>query len=61
MTVTHDELERVAALLEKFAAESHEEAVNLDLPIDERRMWSFEAIAYETAAARLRKVALTKG
>ena len=57
MSMTY-ELQRVAELLDEFAAESGEQAANPDLPIEERRRWLSEEIAYETAAKRLREVQL---
>lgn len=57
--VTYDDLHRVAQLLDESAEECYEEAGNRDRPVDDRRRWLAQGTAYETAAARLRKIDLT--
>ena len=57
--LSYGELQRVAKLLDQFAAECLKEALNEDLPIEDRTRWLMEALSYETSADRLRKVQLT--
>lgn len=58
--VSHDELERVATLLEEFADESRKEAQKPELATEEVADYLSEAISYTQAAQRLRKVILTE-
>ena len=58
LSVTRDELDRVAALLDEFAKEACKEVANADRSVAGKRSQFEEAMAYEIAAVRPRHTQL---
>jgi hypothetical protein len=60
MNMTYDELNRVAKFLEECGEECLKEALNQDIPGDDRSQWVSDSISYKRAAKKLRDMALSQ-